>query len=557
MAELRGAPLGEGAAEAAPTSPHATPRTAHRHASGPERFWARWPVRVALGVSLVISGAAHCTALPFGTPHGFEVKDVEGEAAIPIDMICAGRERRRRRRPRLRRAGEGEKEKELAVVALTRGRGGETRRRATPRRLRAGRAARLRVRRVVGRSERRRGARGGRRPGRRRAPGQGPRNPEAIVGAAGSVQADVVLVMLVVNAEVIRQNPVGARMGYLLRGIPQWEEFMSGTDIDPVRDTDWVLISGPSLINTARDVVLIHYSAPDTVVDRAVTIVTRKYDKGGPFDAGVRGVRASRAHADQAERILLRGQPHVLAVVPPTVAEKVARQLVQSRVPAHVRPGEALYLRLANPHHPMPEIPETISELRLRVVPRPDDGADVFIEGDAKDPEAASEAASVVRRIFRRHNDPFTSLLTHGVLDHVDVSAEGSLVKAHVLATRDHIETLVALVGGFLGVEPPGGGAPSPSASPPSAPAVRSGVLEDLLDSRAIMLARLTLFIALAAACSKPVDEPVSDFKPASGTPLAPGPTKLETEDLAPGRAARPRQGTPCTCSTPARSRAA
>ncbi len=295
--------------------------------------------------------------------------------------------------------------------------------------------------------------------------GTAPRDPEAIVGAAGSVQADVVLVMLLVNAEVIRQNPVGARMGYLLRGIPQWDEFMSGTDIDPVKDTDWVLISGPSLINTARDVVLVHYAAPDAVVDRAVSVVSRKYDKGGPMDMGIKGVRASRAHADGAERVLLRAQPHVLAVVPPAVAEKVARQLVSARVPPHIRPGEAVYLRLVNPHHPMPELPESVSEMRLRVVPRADDGADVFVEGDTRDAEAASAAAVVVRQVIRRHDDPLTSLVTHGLLDHVDVTAEGSQVKVHLVATRDHIETLVLLVGGFLGVEPPGGAPAAPSAT--------------------------------------------------------------------------------------------
>jgi hypothetical protein len=48
------------------------------------------------------------------------------------------------------------------------------------------------------------------------------------------------------------------------------------------------------------------------------------------------------------------------------------------------------------------------------------------------------------------------------------VTAEGNVVKVHVQATRDHIETIVSLVGGFLGVEPP----PSPSGStgPPLLP---------------------------------------------------------------------------------------
>jgi hypothetical protein len=100
-------------------------------------------------------------------------------------------------------------------------------------------------------------------------------------------------------------------------------------------------------------------------------------------------------------------------------------------------------------------------------VPRPDAGADVFIDGDTKDAASATEAADVVRRIFRRHDDAITSLVTHGLLDHVDVTTEGGVVKAHIVATYDQIQTLVTLVGDFLGIEPPPDVAPpSPSASP-------------------------------------------------------------------------------------------
>ncbi|HEX8791103.1 MAG TPA: hypothetical protein VF765_09120, partial [Polyangiaceae bacterium] len=79
--------LGEGAAQGAPTAPHATPRRDRGPRTGPERFWAHWPVRLALGASLVVSGLAHCAVVPFDLPHGFEVNDVEGEAAIPIDVL--------------------------------------------------------------------------------------------------------------------------------------------------------------------------------------------------------------------------------------------------------------------------------------------------------------------------------------------------------------------------------------------------------------------------------------------------------------------------------------
>jgi FKBP-type peptidyl-prolyl cis-trans isomerase len=40
---------------------------------------------------------------------------------------------------------------------------------------------------------------------------------------------------------------------------------------------------------------------------------------------------------------------------------------------------------------------------------------------------------------------------------------------------------------------------------------------------------------AFTAACSKPVDEPTSTFKPAEGKPVPPPPTKLEIVDEAPG----------------------
>jgi hypothetical protein len=252
-------------------------------------------------------------------------------------------------------------------------------------------------------------------------------------------------------------------MGYLLRGIPQWDEFMSGTEIDPVRDTDWVVISGPSLVNTSRDVILIHYSASDAVVDKAIAVVSKKYDRGGKFDAGVPGVQATLAHADRAERVLLRPQPRVLAVVPTSVASKVAKQLLASKVPAHIRPGEALYLRVANPNHPMPEIPVTITELRLRVVPRPDQGADVFLEGDTADAASATQAATDVKGIIKRHNDWITSTMTHGLLDGAEVTTEGRVVHVHLTASRDQIETLVALVGKLLGVDPPG--SPRPAGS--------------------------------------------------------------------------------------------
>lgn len=453
-AEPKRRSLGEGAAQAAPTAPHATPRVDPRSRSGPERFWARRRIRIALALSLVVSALFHASVVPIDAPHGFEVKDIEGEATIPIDVI-SGEEPPppppQPSSPSQAPVDEGEKEPARSKVPL-----------ALPSRRDAGLADAGSEAAADASTDAPTEFDGAAPVAHAEAGSPGRRDPEAIVGAA-SVRADVVLVKLVVNAQVIRSHPVGARMGYLLRGIPQWEEFMDGTDIDPVRDTDWVMIIGPSLINTARDTVLIHYSVADSVVDRAVGIVTKKYDRGGPFDAGVRGVRASLVHADRAERVILRPQPHLLAVVPPNVAERNARALVGARM-SEPAEGDAVYLRLLNPHHPMPEIPESITEIRMRVVPRADAGADVFVDCDTADPEAAALAADGIRRVVRRHNDAITSLLTHGLFERVTVFPDGNVVKVHLTATRDQIETVVALVGDVLGVRPD---EPPAAASPP------------------------------------------------------------------------------------------
>ncbi len=458
--------LGDGAAQAAPTAPHATPSPPgrKRKRSGPERFWRRRSVRLALGPFVLLSLIAHYLLFPVDLPHGFEMNDVEGEAAIPVDVLAAEPPPppppESPPPPATPDRTDEEKARELAAAAAARADAGvahDAGADASAQDAAVGDAA-------GDAAPSDAGAEGGVSDAAV-ASAELDAGPNAIVGAA--IQADVNLVTLIVNAEVIRQHPVGARMGFLLRGIPQWDEFMSGTNIDPIRDTDWVQIAGPSLINTARDVVLIHYSAPDAVVDHAVDIVSKKYDRGGRFDAGVPGVRATLAHADRAERVLIRAQPHVLAVVPPGIAEKSARQLVSSRLPAHNHPGEAVYLRLVNPHHPMPEIPESITEMRMRVLPRADLGADVFTEGDTKDAAAAAEAADGLRRLVRRHNDAFTAMLTHGLFDHVEVTSEGALVKAHMIVTLDQIETLTALVAGFLGVQPDLAAPASPTPGPP------------------------------------------------------------------------------------------
>ncbi|MEO8874199.1 MAG: hypothetical protein ABI461_01325 [Polyangiaceae bacterium] len=283
----------------------------------------------------------------------------------------------------------------------------------------------------------------------------GPRDPNALIGAAGSVQAGPSLVQLLVNMEVIRKNPIGAQMGPMLSAIPQWDEFIAGTNVDAVRDTDWVFISGPSLIHTDRDAIFVHYSTTDAVVDHAIDIVAHKYDRGGYFDAGVPGVKATLGHADRAQRVFLRPQSHLLVVVPPDYAHTAANMLLHVKISPHLRPTEAMRLTLATPWHVVPALPQSMTELRLWIIPRADGGADANIEIDCTDAAAAIQGAEEVKKIIRQQNSLGVRMLTNGVLNGFDVSVDGSMVRARLPVSRDQLETLLGLVASQLGVTLP------------------------------------------------------------------------------------------------------
>lgn len=463
--EPRRRALGEGAAQAAPTAPHATPRKKKGRRSGPERFWARWPVRIALALCLVVSGVAHCAVVPFDVPHDVTVNDYKGEADIPIDIL----------------EGESVSEPEPPPPPVP----------VEPKSVDPSAAATAQLEAGAPRDAGSRDAAtdgatldGAAPPGDAGDAGDAGeagavplRDPQALLAASGAVQADVIFVTVVINGIEIRKNPVGKQVIALLHAIPDWADFMKGTEtmIDPIADTDWMAITGPSLRDSKNDVVTLRYAASDKVVDAAVAIVSSHYPgKGGPYDAGVPSVPAWLAHADFAERAILRPKSHVLVIVPPARAEAVARKFAASKQELpRVLPwmvGVATYLKLVDPHHALPEfIPEGLTVLEARVRPRSDDGADVDVDADAKDPETAERAAKELQATIAKYRPYLDNILVNdGILNHAEVTTEGKKVHVHVPATRDDLEQTLRFV---VAMMPQHGPSPSPAPAPPPAPA--------------------------------------------------------------------------------------
>ena len=437
-------PLLEGAGDTAPTAPHATPAVEKRQKrTGPARFWANRAVRIGLVLGTVLSLGVHYELAPWTLfpEHTDEVHDYDGELSIPVDLMNsepAKQQEQRTTEPPEKNSdqeGPGAKKHPVRDAGEEEKDGGEDLDAEIADAANAA-DAEIAMAEDAGNGE------------------NGPRDPSALLGAAGSLQTGTVYVQLLVNFAVIRQSPVGAKMGPLMSAIPQWDDFIAGTGVDAVRDTDWIYIFGASLLNTERDAIYIHYSASDKVVDHAVDVVAHKYDRGGPFDAGVPGVKASLGHADRAPRVFLRGQPHLLVVVPPDSAHMVAMAVKAGKVQPHIPPNEAMRVILKEPSKPLYfAINKSMTELRVWIIPRATDGgADVYAEGDCTDAAAAQDNAAKAAKYVQDQNSLGVRMITNGLLNNVDIHAEGSTVKGHLSASREQIQNILGLVAGQLGV---------------------------------------------------------------------------------------------------------
>lgn len=468
---LRGDPA-RGAAASAPTAPHATeagpaPRT------GPARFWDARRVRIVLAITTVVSLVAHWFVAPWNLlppSTDLEFKDPAGELSIPVDLIAESPPpppeppppappeptpdnkdpnapgRPDASAPRVRDAGAPEDASanaELDAGEVPRDAGVDAGSDPDGGLLAAGDAG---------------------------TPGaNGPRDPASMFGMTKAVNTGTQNVVLGVNVAVIRKHPVGARMGPILQAIPQWKDFLKGAQspVDPIRDTDWILIYGPSLIHTEKDAVLVRYNVSDQAVDLTIAAIAQSYDKGGPFDAGVPGVKASLGHADNAQRVFLRPQSKLLVIVPPSHAHEAA-VTYKAQSPRGPSAAEAMRLIVRNPANqvsiPGLKFSESLKEIRHWIIPRADGGADVYAEGDCTDEAAAVDSADRLTELLRRQNSIGVRFATRGLLNKAVVVSDGNKIKLHLEVSPEQLESVLQLVAAAVGaqVAPPPNMAPRP-----------------------------------------------------------------------------------------------
>ncbi len=487
-----------GASRVAPTAPHATEGltgSLARKKSGPERFWDSRRARIAAAVMLVISSGVHYILSPWTLlphPSGIELHDVADELTIPVELLgddnTAPPEPPPEQHPNVPdpldpQEGPGGKDggarpkpdagaRDAATSdASPMDDGGSAliaidTKDASALSVNDQDAASVALMAMDAGAVASISSDAGGVPG-----AGGPHGPAEMLGMSSVVTAGQVNVTLLVNLAVIREHPVGARIGPIFEGIPQWAEFMHGaeTKFEPLQKADWILIFGPSLIHTDRDAVFVRYNIPDKVADGMIDKVSSlSAGRGGPFDAGVPGVHAAKTWADNGDRVMMRVQPGLLLVVPPDKAFEFAKVYKRTGLSPRLRPGEAMRLTVKDPWRqisiPNLKFPNSLSELRFWIIPHNDDGsADVYGEGDCGTPEHAAEVADALREMIKRSNaSMLVKIATHGLLNGAEIDPVSDKVKMHLGASRDQLEALLGLIGAQFGVNiPPPPGTPA------------------------------------------------------------------------------------------------
>ncbi len=234
------------------------------------------------------------------------------------------------------------------------------------------------------------------------------------------------------------------------------DEFIAGTNVDAVRDTDWVFISGPSLIRTDRDAIFVHYSTTDAKVDHAIDIVAHKYDRGGYFDAGVPGVKGDDgSRRSRATRLLATANASARRRSAGLRAHRGDDALEGENFAAHSGPAKRCGSRSKIRRTRCRSCRRRWKELRLWITPRRRWRRGCDRRSGLHDAAAAIQAAEDMKKLIRQQNSLGVRMLTNGLLNGFDVAVDGSTVRGRLPASKEQLQTLLGLVASQLGVSLP------------------------------------------------------------------------------------------------------
>lgn len=227
------------------------------------------------------------------------------------------------------------------------------------------------------------------------------KDPLAVAGGPGKFAIKDPHVQVLFNGNRLRGNDAGAALGGVLTTIPEWKSFFAGTSIDPIADTEHLLLAGPQFRNSKNVVVFMQYRVPESEMRAAIDTLVKR-TKGGKWIEGA-PVPAAIAKAHQYRRVfaLVPGKK-LLAILPYAARGDLAK--LKSVKPFNQASKAGIVIALATPrnafagYEEVVDVPKTFKWMRLVVTPLKDGGADVALEIGDESAEKAAEHAPLLEK---------------------------------------------------------------------------------------------------------------------------------------------------------------
>lgn len=244
-------------------------------------------------------------------------------------------------------------------------------------------------------------------------------DPIADAAAARELQRSPNVTIILVGQQ-LRLHPVGAKLGGLLTNIRQWRSFFRGSDIDPVRDIDTMVITAPELVRASGGVVAIMSFSSDFTKARSAVDALVKRQKGSWIDGAP--VPAAKAKVEGGERIFALVEAKKQLYVLPASQEKDLSAVGKLDPPPGGLPY-AVKLSMVYPHRPLsaiqgaPPLSKELTRMTMTVTTLASGDADVLIVFEVSKREALAEAKQSIQDYFDfiRAIDTAASLMGKGV----------------------------------------------------------------------------------------------------------------------------------------------
>lgn len=282
------------------------------------------------------------------------------------------------------------------------------------------------------------------------------RDPIGISGKAGSIAGKDPNVSLLLGMDAIRSHPAGSTLGPMFANLPIWNQFFTGSGVDPVKDLDRILVAGPQFRESSKVVAVVKLKMKEAAIHDVLEGIRTRATPPGEWESNT----VMTAVVDKTKRVFVMQGSGVLMVVPDSLGD-TARQMKGAAFPG--KKGEAIVVFLKFPGKALRGAPFTIPAslrwVRLATTLAADGSATTEIDALDTSPDQAERSADVLTAGLEAATTREVPLLgTVRMIDRVVFRAVGDHVQGTLQlnpAQARELAKLVAQGAANLGGPPP------------------------------------------------------------------------------------------------------